>query len=341
VDLLATPDTTIAFLISRRGVEARLLPGTRRLDPLHARWREAVMARADEATVRTGLDRLSRELITPLAPAIRGTRRMILTGGGSIALWPVAALAVPGEPGPLGETREVYTVPSATLLAALRAQAPTGSGSGAGLLAVGRTTDSKGRGLPGAERELRDLAGRYAGAELRLNRGERRVPELTADLPRWDVLHFAAHAEAESGTPWRSGFLLGRGNGDDAYLRASRVADMKLRARLAVLSGCQSAGAATLAGEGALGLASAFLCSGTRSVVATLWPVEDRVARRFVGEFYAELARGATVAGAVARAQRALRSHADTSSIRDWAAFMATGEGGTHVALTPRGAVGP
>ena len=130
------------------------------------------------------------------------------------------------------------------------------------------------------------------------------------------------------------GFLLGAGTGDKAYLRASRIASMKLRADLAVLSGCQSAGAATLAGEGALGLESAFLCSGTRSVVATLWPVEDRTAQQFMTQFYAALASGRSVAAAVADAQRTLRARTETANPRDWAAFMATGEGGTRVRLT-------
>jgi CHAT domain-containing protein/tetratricopeptide (TPR) repeat protein len=340
VDLVATPDTTIAFLVSRAGLQARLLPGTKRLDRLHASWQGAALARADEATVGRGLARLSEELLGPLAASLGGSRRLVLTGGGPIALWPLAALTVPGERGPLCETRELCTAPSATLLAALRARAPAPPRAGGGLLAVGRTTDASGRGLPGAERELQSLASRYAGVELRLHRGEKPVSELTTDLPRWDVLHFAAHAEADASTPWRAGFLLGRGAGDDAYLRASRVAGMTLRARLAVLSGCQSAGAATLAGEGALGLASAFLCSGARSVVATLWPVEDRVAQQFMTEFYAALARGQTVAGAVGEAQRALRSRGETANARDWAAFVAAGEGGTRVPLARRGGGG-
>lgn len=335
VDLVATPDTTLAFLISRAGVEARLLPGTTRLNRLYTAWREAALSGADEGTVRAGLSRLAAELIAPLAGPIRGSRGLIFTGGGPIALWPLAALTLPGESEPLGTTREVSSAPSATLLATLRSRTPSSSG-GSRVLALGRTTDAGGRSLSGAESELRGLSARYAGVELRLNRGERAVADLTGDLARWDVLHFAAHAEAESGTPWRSGFLLGRGTGEDAYLRASGIAGLKLRARLAVLSGCQSAGATTLAGEGALGLASAFLCSGARSVVATLWPVEDRVAQRFMGEFYAALASGRTVAGAVGEAQRALRSRAETSSARDWAAFVASGEGETRIALTRR-----
>jgi CHAT domain-containing protein len=155
------------------------------------------------------------------------------------------------------------------------------------------------------------------------------------------VLHFAAHAEAETGSPWRSGFLLGKGTGDDAYLRASGIAKMRLKARLAVLSGCQSAGATTLSGEGALGLASAFLCSGTASVVATLWPVEDRVAQLFMMEFYGSLAQGSSVAAAVRSSQRALRARSETANPRAWAAFVASGEAGTRVRLQTRSSGAP
>jgi CHAT domain-containing protein/tetratricopeptide (TPR) repeat protein len=334
VDLVATPDTTFAFLVSRGSIGVQMLPGTVRLERLHSAWREATLSGANDAVVRSGLRRLSDEVLSPMAAWVAASQRVIVSGGGPLSLWPLTALTLPGESGPLGDAREISTVPSATLLAALRGRA--GARATPGLLALGRTTDAKGRNLPGAERELRTLGAEYTPVEVRANRGERPVPELVGDLSRWDLLHFAAHAEAVAGSPWRSGFLLGRGAGDDAYLRASTVAGMSLRARLAVLSGCQSAGATTLAGEGALGLANAFLCSGASSVVATLWPIEDRVAEKFMDEFYAALARGRTVAGAVGDAQRGLRGNSETAQVRDWAAFVASGSGGTRVQLTPR-----
>src|SRR5206468_3523418 len=83
-----------------------------------------------------------------------------------------------------------------------------------------------------AERELTMLDGGYEHVTVRRNRGERSVAELTAGFASYDALHFAAHAEASAGTPWLSGFLLGRGAGDDAYLRASDVARLQLPARL-------------------------------------------------------------------------------------------------------------
>jgi CHAT domain-containing protein len=286
--------------------------------------------------VDAGLRRLATESLDPLETWLRPARTVVLTGGGPMALWPLGAMTLAGETMPLSETREVSTAPSATLWVSLRARAARAR-SARGLLALGRTTNAEGRDLPGARRELQSLAAQYAPVETRVNEGERTIADLTNGLAIWNLLHFAAHAEAVSGSPWRSGFLLGKGRGDDAYLRASTVAGMKLEAQLAVLSGCRSAGASTLAGEGALGLASAFLCSGASSVVATLWPVEDRVAERFMAEFYGALAGGRTVAGAVAEAQRRLRGRSETADVRDWAAFVASGEGAARIKLQRRG----
>ena len=335
LDLVATPETTFAFVVTRGAVVARLLPGTRRLDPLFADWRGGMLGGAAAGVADAGLARLSAELLAPVADALRPARRIVVTGGGPLAMWPFAALTLPGEGVPLDATREVTAAPSATLLTLLRGRATRAPGAG-DLLALSRTTDAAGRDLPGAEREIADLGRGYTRVVVRRNRGERTVPELIVDLPRFDALHFAAHAEAEAGSPWRSGFLLGRGTEDDAYLRASTVARMKLKARLAVLSGCQSAGATTLAGEGALGLTSGFLCAGTTTVIATLWPVEDRTAEQYMVAFYGALADGQDAAAAARTARAFLRARPATAHVRDWGAFVLVGEPGTRLRLVPR-----
>ncbi len=335
LDLVATPETTFAFVVTRGAVVVRLLPGSRRLDALFTDWRDGMLGGGSAAVTDAGLKRLSTELLAPVAAALKPARRIIVTGGGPLALWPYAALTLPGESAALDVTREVVVAPSATLFTLLRARARRTTGPGE-LLAVSRTTDARGRDLPGAERELALLGSAYARVVVRSNRGERTVTELTGDLPRFDALHFAAHADAVEGSPWRSGFLLGRGTGDDAYLRASTVARMKLKARLAVLSGCQSAGAVALAGEGALGLTAGFLCAGTTTVVATLWPVEDRTAELYMSAFYTSLATGQDAAAAARAARAALRARPETAHPRAWAAFALVGEPGTRLPLSPR-----
>lgn len=329
LDFVSTPDTTFAFVVTRTGTVARLLPGAERLDALYGDWRGAMLGGADTRVVDAGLARLSSELLAPIASSLKGTQRIVVTGGGSVALWPVGALTLPGESAPVGEVREVVSAPSATLFALLRKRAS--SAQPGTMLALCRTTDAAGKDLPGAERELTLLDRNYSNVIVRKNPS---VRQATSDMGKYDALHFAAHAEASAATPWRSGFLLGAGTGDDAYLRASSVARLKLKARLAVLSGCQSAGATALAGEGAIGLSSGFLSAGTTTVVATLWPVEDRTAERYMAAFYAALARGRPVAAAAREARTILRGEAGNP--RDWAAFVVLGEPSTVFPLKAR-----
>jgi hypothetical protein len=93
-----------------------------------------------------------------------------------------------------------------------------------------------------------------------------------------------------------------------------------------VLSACRSATGRAGRAEGVQSLGRAFLHAGARSVVGTLWDVEDRATRRLVERFYAELTQGAPVGAALRAAQRAGFGRDPWASARDWAGFVAIGE---------------
>jgi CHAT domain-containing protein len=67
------------------------------------------------------------------------------------------------------------------------------------------------------------------------------------------------------------------------------LAEMKLKSELVVLSGCETALGPSLRGEGVIGLARPLFQAGTRSVLATLWRVDDQASAEFMRWFYAAL----------------------------------------------------
>ena len=65
----------------------------------------------------------------------------------------------------------------------------------------------------------------------------------------------------------------------------SDVLATNLRARLVVLSCSHSGRGRMLRGEGVVGIARVFLAAGTRSVLVTLWAIDDEATMMFMKSF--------------------------------------------------------
>jgi CHAT domain-containing protein len=117
---------------------------------------------------------------------------------------------------------------------------------------------------------------------------------------------------------------------DDGRLEVHEVFGLRLRARLVVLSACQTGlGAGALAdvpaGDDWVGLIQAFLFAGASNVMATLWPVQDRATADLMTRFYTALVAGRPEAEALAEAQRAMLSNTATAHPFYWAGFTMSG----------------
>jgi CHAT domain-containing protein len=119
-----------------------------------------------------------------------------------------------------------------------------------------------------------------------------------------------------------------------AVVRAAAVETLSLRADLVVLSACRSGVGHAVLGEGAFGLPRSLLVAGCRSVVGSLWDVEDAATRRFMRRFYRELTAGRPRDRALREAGRALER--EGVPYRDWAGFFLTGVGHEPVAALAR-----
>ncbi|XP_044169809.1 tetratricopeptide repeat protein 28-like [Acropora millepora] len=153
--------------------------------------------------------------------------------------------------------------------------------------------------------------------------------EVIRQMSSVGLIHIAAHGNKHTGeiclSPnpgWTSKFPQKK----DFILKMSDVLAANLRARLVVLSCCHSGRGRILKGEGVVGIARAFLASGARSVLISLWAIDDETTMMFMKSFYQHLKEGKTASVAVHQAMNSLRESKKFSEMRYWAPFQLLGD---------------
>ncbi len=318
----------------------------------------AQRARRVEATS----DELGRLLLGPVAEAVSRAERLLVVPDGPLHLLPFAALRDPGRPGRyLVEAKPVVLAASATVFAELerdrRAETavllaafgdpayPAETPSAASQVELQRHLRRGARlhPLPATRLEverLRDLYGDAAAVYLGPEATEERAKAIGAGFR---LVHFASHALLDETFPLESALVLtipeettGRENG---LLQAWEIFEsLRLDADLVALSACETALGREVAGEGMLGLTRAFHYAGARSVLASLWRIEDASTAELMRVLYAGLRAGLPKDEALRRAQvRLLRQplrlardgvelERDASHPYYWAAFQLFGD---------------
>jgi|GEM_PF-4492443 len=110
-----------------------------------------------------------------------------------------------------------------------------------------------------------------------------------------DILHFASHAFIDNSSPYNSYLSLGETcdkNSKASKIYTTDILKHTLSNELIVLSSCDSGNGKLIKGEGLESLAKAFFSTSVKSVISTLWSVNDQSSSEIMKYFYTELSKG-------------------------------------------------
>ena len=276
------------------------------------------------------LKKLYDIFIAPSLHLINGNELVIVPDGASFLI-PYAAL-VDQNCRYLSETLRIRLAPSVTSLMLL-AECPEDRHGTSGVLLVGdpwvETVLLGRRRFPQllwAEKEVKmlekllnvqPLTGKNATKERVLRR-----------LESVSLVHIAAHGRSETGEILLSPnhASLEKPKEQDFFLLTMEdVLKAKLRAKLVVLSCCHT-GKGKICAEGVVGIARAFLGAGARSVIASLWAIEDKATMEFMRNFYEHLIAGHSASKSLNQAMKSMRESGESIEVRQWAPFVLIGD---------------
>ncbi len=143
---------------------------------------------------------------------------------------------------------------------------------------------------------------------------------LMTTATQYKVIHLSTHAGiGDKTSPW---IAL---HDDRIYLE--ELYHTRNQAELVVLSACNTSKGALKTGEGVMSLARGFFSSGTRSVVSTLWSVNEKSTNEIITEFYQRLQKGETKISALQAAKRRYiqRHHGVEAAPYYWGALILIG----------------
>lgn len=332
-------EPTTVFVIHYGDFASFHLPPEDALAPVIARFVALLESGEDARALGQDLAKALLEDVTRyLKPSIR---RLIIVPDGALARVPFDALVLADGRFVL-EHYAVSYAPSATAAIALARKQDRG-GAATLVLAdprfAGETRASAagvdvfrsavaGRGalprLPGSAREARAVA-RYSDDATVRRRDQASEAWIKHNaLTRFGVVHFATHALVDEASVTNTALALAPGDGEDGFMNAGELLNLRLAADLVVLSACRTAGGLLVRGEGVQGLANPLLAAGARAVAATWWPIGDAASVRLVDDFYRELATGHAVSEALRQAKLAALQRG--APAREWAAFTIIGD---------------
>jgi CHAT domain-containing protein len=188
--------------------------------------------------------------------------------------------------------------------------------------------------LPWTRREVEGIS-RLFGNSATIKMGQQATETVARQASKdYSILHFAVHGWLDDQIGLNSALALSQPEiirqkatrDDNGLWQAWEIFEhARLNADLVVLSACETGLGQNIRGEGLIGLTRAFQYAGAKSIVVSLWEVNDASTAEFMTVFYKELRKGVSKDVALQTAMRTMRNTRKWHHPFYWSPFILVG----------------
>jgi len=173
--------------------------------------------------------------------------------------------------------------------------------------------------------ELEAIKQRYPGGKFYMGNGAT-LKQFEENAVNTGIMHLATHASSGNDS------VVAGIEFYDSALYLNRIYTLPLKARLVVLSGCETGSGAINKTEGLMSLARAFSYAGTRNVIGSLWQTEDNTSSEIFKNFYSNLS-GNDFSTALYKAKLSVINNSTVASASPyyWSGYIYIGSPGENI----------
>ena len=315
VEYFGTEDRLFAFVVTREGIRGLKL-GATELEKEVDTFRKTLMVR-DSKEFKVAGQTLYGVLIQPLEGMLT-SKNLTIVPHGALHYLPFNALYA--KEGFLIDSYTIRILPSGSVMKFLKGSNEDQAGT---ILAFGNPNlGDPIYDLPGAEKEAITIT--RAQPNSKLFTGKQATETSVKRFgEHFRYIHFATHATFHAEKPLTSGLLMAADGENDGTLTVGELYDLRLKADLVALSACETALGKVANGDDVVGFNRGFLYAGARSIVSSLWKVDDQATSILMQDFYKQL-RKKNKREALRTAQLKVKNTYNSHPYF-WAAFQITG----------------
>ncbi|MCK9407896.1 MAG: CHAT domain-containing tetratricopeptide repeat protein [Bacteriovoracaceae bacterium] len=148
--------------------------------------------------------------------------------------------------------------------------------------------------------------------------------------PMYDIVHVATHGFINEVNPKFSAIVFSQPKSsdteDDGILYVNETFNLNLKAKLVVLSSCESGIGKLINGEGMIALSRGLFYAGAQNIIYSLWKVSDKQTYHLMNQFYRNIAAGSSYSSSLRAAKMSMIASLETAFPAKWSGFVLVGQ---------------